>query len=91
MLKRYNRLYNRIPYINTQESKAAVEIIQTVRNNFEGWTKKQVEKTILAHKVKEMVEHTTDESFKHMVSSKLLNNHPLKLEDVTNTHTIFGI
>ena len=34
--------------------------------------------------------HPTEESLKHMVNSKILNNSPINVEDVTNTHTIFG-
>ena len=37
-----------------------------------------------------MVRRPTEDMFKHMVSSKILNNSPIKVEDVTNTHTIFG-
>ena len=35
-----------------------------------------------------MVGHPTEESFKHMVSPKLLNHYPIKVEDVTNSHTV---
>ena len=41
-------------------------------------------------KLRSMIGHTTEERFKHMVSSKLSNNYPIKVEYVTNAHTIFG-
>ena len=65
-------------------------MVQTMRNHFEGCTNNQVEKSILDHKVHKVVWHPTEERFKHMVSSKLLNNYPINVEDITTTHTIFG-
>ena len=44
----------------------------------------------MACKLQEMVVHPTEESFKHMVSPKLLNHCPIKVEDVTNAKTILG-
>ena len=41
-------------------------------------------------KVKAMVGHPTKERLNLTVSSKLLNNYLIKVEDVTNAHTIFG-
>ena len=32
----------------------------------------------------------TKERFKNMLSSKLLNNYPIKVEDITNVHTTIG-
>ena len=66
-------------------------MVQKVRSNFEGYTKKKVYKTLLDWKVKEMVVHPTEDSFKHMIRSKLLNNPPIKVEDVTDSHTILGL
>ena len=45
---------------------------------------------MLDQKLKATLVHPTEESLKHMVNSKILNNSPIKVEDVTNTHTIFG-
>ena len=46
VFKRYNGLCNTVPYTNMQESQPAVAIVQTVLDNFEGCTKKQVEKAL---------------------------------------------
>ena len=36
-----------------------------------------------------MLEHKTEESFKHLLCTKILNNYPINLEYVTNAHTVF--
>ena len=47
-------------------------------------------KYILVQTFRLMVGHPTEERFKHILSSKLLNNLPIKVEDVTKSHTILG-
>ena len=37
-----------------------------------------------------MVAYPTDESFKQMVSNKNLENSNIRVQDITNTRTIFG-
>ena len=64
-------------------------MVQTVHNNFEGYTKKQVEKAILDRKFKAIIGNPTDNKFKLMVSQELLNNFPVIIDDITNAHTIF--
>ena len=43
-------------------------MVQTVRKNFEGYTKKQVEEAILDRKFKAIIGNPTDNKFKLMVS-----------------------
>ena len=43
-------LCNRMPYIDMRDHEDAVLMVQTVRANFEGYTKRQVKLAILAHK-----------------------------------------
>ena len=64
--------------------------IKALQNNFEGCTRKKLDKSILSHKVQAMVGHTTEEMFKHTVRSKPWNNSSIKVEDFTNAQTIFG-
>ena len=61
-----------------------------MQNDFLCCTNNQAETAILTCKVQEVVVHPTGDSLKHVVSSKLLNNYPIKVDDVTNPHTIFG-
>ena len=58
-------------WINMQESKLAIAMVQMIQNNFEGYTKKQAKKAILDHTVQEMVGHPTDERLKINGISKL--------------------
>ena len=48
-------LYNLILYINICKIQVGFSILQTVSNNFKGFTKKQIEKTTLAREVQEMI------------------------------------
>ena len=59
-------------------------MLGTVRKNFEGFTKKQVKKAILARKAQAMVAHPPDEKFKQMVSYESLRNCNVKVDDITN-------
>ena len=40
VFKRYTALYNSMTYINVKQSQAAVTMVQTVQNDFEGCKKK---------------------------------------------------
>ena len=63
-------------------------MVQKLRDNFEGYTKKQVEKNILDNTVQVIIGHPTEHNFKQIVSQKILTNFPVILDDITNVHTI---
>ena len=65
-------------------------MFNTVSINYEGYTKKEVEATILAPKVQARVDHLSYSEFKHIMRDKLLENYPVKLEHMTNKNNIFG-
>ena len=65
-------------------------MFETVRNNFEGYTKRQVKKAILAREAQAMVAHPTDEKFKQMVSHENLKNCDVRVEHITDAHAIVG-
>ncbi len=52
---------------------------QTVKKNFEGFTKNQVKKAILAHDTQVMMAHLSDNQFEQVVSTKSLDNCNVKL------------
>ena len=79
-----------MPYIDMREHKEAFALLQTVRKNFEGFTKRQIKQAKLARRAQAMVGHPTDEKFKQMVSSKSFANCRVKVKDVTNARAIFG-
>jgi hypothetical protein len=71
------------PYIDMQ-SKAAMAMIQTVRQHYEGFTKREVQVAIAARKAQAMTGHPTDAQFLEMVRNKTIKNCPIKPEYITN-------
>jgi len=65
--------------IGMRKNHARLTLLQTVRKNFEGFTKKQVEKALLARNVQAMVGHPSDGEFNQMVSFPSINTVPLTL------------
>jgi hypothetical protein len=77
------------PYIDMQ-SKAAMAMIQTVRQRYEGFIKREVQDAIAARKAQAMTGHPTDAQFLEMVSNKTIKNCPIKPKHITNACSIFG-
>ena len=90
VFKRNTGLCNMMPSINMREHKGVFALVQTVRKNFEGYTKRQVKQAILAHKAQAMVGHPTVDKLKNMVGLKSITNCRVKVNDVTNARAIFG-
>lgn len=65
-------------------------MVQTIQTKYEGYTKCEVEKAILACKAQAMMGNLSESQFKEMVRNKTSKHCPLKLEDITNAHAIFG-
>ncbi len=78
------------PYIDMQ-SKAAVAMIQTVPQRYEGFTKRKVQDAIAARKAQAMTGHPTDAQFLGMVRNKTIKNCPIKAKHITNACSIFGL
>jgi len=70
-LKCNTDLCGRFPYLDIQEHKASVTMVQTVHQNYEGYTKRQVQEAILAHKAQATLENPSQKDFLKMVSSSL--------------------
>ena len=68
----------------------ALVLIQTVCENFEIFTDRQVNHAIAARNIQARMAHPTDESFKQMVSGKTLDNCSIVASDITNARSIFG-
>ena len=77
--KRGTGAYYGMPDIYMSKNVNAVSMFQPVIINYEGYTKKEVDTTILEQKVQAGVSHTSDAEFKNMVRNKLLDNCPLNL------------
>ena len=73
--KRDTGFCNHMPYINLQENhKEAFTMIETVCGNFEGYTKRQIERVKLACQVQPKIANPPDERFKQIVNGKTLKN-----------------
>ena len=66
-------------------------MVQTVRGNYEGYTKEQVVKAAEARDAQAMMAHPTDAKMKHLVSSThAVKNLDITVDAITNAHQIFG-
>jgi hypothetical protein len=77
------------PYINMQ-STDAVAMIQTVCQQYEGFTKRKVQDATAARKAQAMTSHPTDAQFLKLVRNNSIKNCPVKPDHITNAHSIFG-
>ena len=64
--------------------------VNTVRENFEGYTKHNLEKAKEARRLQGMVGNPTEHEFVGMVREKLIANCPITVRDVDNANRIFG-
>lgn len=65
-------------------------IIKTIRDNYEGFTKREVIKAHEARRLQAMMGCPSDRDFEGVVREKLLPNCPVTVDDIRNAHTIFG-
>ena len=65
-------------------------MIQTVREKIGMFTEKQVEKAIDSCDMQAHMAHPTNEKFKQLVSSKILDNCSVVASDFTNARTLFS-
>ena len=64
--------------------------IETVRKNFEGWEKSEIQDVVSACEAQVMVGYPPDAKFKQLVISKSLETCRVKVNDITNARDIFG-
>jgi hypothetical protein len=64
--------------------------VQTIQQNFEGFSKDQVHRAIKARKLQAMLGSPAKADFEGMVRGKLLDDCPIDVVDLCNAHTIFG-
>jgi hypothetical protein len=65
-------------------------LVNTVRQNYEGFTKKQIEHAERARRLMGMIGAPTERDFQGMVRHNYIKDCPVTNEDVINAHTIFG-
>ena len=72
------------------EVETAVAFVQTVRNNFEGFTKREVEKAKLARLAAGRLGHPSARDMEYLVSNKSLSDMPFDLKALRDADTLFG-
>ena len=90
-LKKDKGLCEGFPYLDIKENKQAIAMIQTVRDNYEGYTKREVQEATLARKAQLNLGCPTEKEFAKMVSSSSgVSNIPIDPIAVTHARAIFG-
>ena len=67
-----------------------LHVVKTVRENYEGFTKKQVQHTNEVRHIMLMMGVPTERTFKSMVRLNQLQDCPINIDDVKNAHLIWG-
>ncbi len=76
--------------MSNDESNIGLMLVNTKRGNFEGYTRKEIERAREARQIQGMIANPTEREFNAMVHEKLLANCPVTLQDVNNAHHIYG-
>jgi hypothetical protein len=76
--------------ISDPSSKVELMLINTVRENFKGYTRQDVERAREARHIQGMIANPTKREFTGMVREKLLTNCPIIVHNADNTNQIFG-
>ena len=64
--------------------------VQTVRGNYEGYTKREVLRTKEARQGQALLGNPSEKDYRGMVSSNMIKNCPISTSDVSNARAIFG-
>ena len=67
-----------------------VVLVTFIRENFEGFMKKQVEEAIKAHHFQVMLDHPSRKDFESMVCANLIADCPVTPEHISHTHQLLG-
>ncbi len=76
--------------VSDPSSNVELMLVNTVRENFEGYTRHDVERAREARCIQGMIANPTKRKFAGMVREKLLTNCPITIRDVENANQIFG-
>jgi hypothetical protein len=75
--------------VSASSSNVGLILVNTVRENFEGYTRHDVERAREARRIQGMIANPTKREFAGMVQEKLLTNCPITIRDVENANQIF--
>jgi hypothetical protein len=76
--------------ISDPSSNIELMLVNTVRENFEGYTRHDVVRDREARRIQGMIANLTEREFAGMVREKLLTNCPITVRNVENSNQIFG-
>jgi hypothetical protein len=76
--------------IQTGSEEAAIAFVQTVQQNYEGFTKKEVQQAKEARRAMGLIGNPSKNNFKGMVSNNIITNCPVTTTAITNARSIFG-
>jgi hypothetical protein len=76
--------------VSDASSNIELMLVNTVRDNFEEYSRHEVEKAKEAQRIQGMIAHPTKREFAGMVREQLLTNCPVTVRDVDNDNQIFG-
>ncbi len=74
----------------TTSSDEGFVMVNTVRANFEGYTKRDIEKAQEARRLQGMIGNPIERDFVGMVREKLIANCPVTVRNIQNANQIFG-
>ena len=101
---KFYKYENELPYINLKDSeedaamllvqmgseKAVSAFVQMVRQNYKGFTKKEVLQAKEARQATGLIGNPSENNFKGLVSNNMITNSPIKTTAITNARYIFG-
>jgi hypothetical protein len=76
--------------VSDARSNIELMLVNTVRENFEGYSRHEVEKAKEARRIQGMIANPTEKEFAGMVREQLLTNCPVTVRDIDNANRIFG-
>ena len=78
-------------YLNLKDKEEeGTTLVTTIRENFEGYMKKQMEGAIKACCFQAMLGHPSRKDFESMVHANLFANCPVTPENISHLHQLFG-
>ncbi len=76
--------------VQTGSEEAATAFLQTIGQNYKGYTKKEVLKGQEKRRTIGLIRNPSKNDFKGMVSNNMIKNCPLTTPAITNAQNIFG-
>jgi hypothetical protein len=74
----------------TKRIETATTLVQTVQENYKGYTKREVLKAKEAHQGQAMIGNPSKGDYRGLVSSNMISNCPIAPTGITNARAIFG-